>query len=135
MQLLQNTYSFKERRKMHIAKHERVKRAKCWEVCFWGGGFLTSVSNRVDVSDVDTPTGLWPFGYGMHTSFGGRWCHRSTCRPHSHPLSAAQIYLHSLLFSRDPSCERWCTATFCLFVVPGARDCWQDNIYSLKDRV
>lgn len=38
--------------------------------------------------------------YGMHTSPGGRWCHFGTCPLHSQPVSTAQIYLHSLLFSR-----------------------------------
>lgn len=39
--------------------------------------------------------------YGMHTSPGGRWCHCGTCPLHSQPVSTAQIYLHSRLFSRE----------------------------------
>lgn len=54
--------------------------------------------------------------YGMHTSPGGRWCHGGTCLLHSQPLSAAQIYLHSLLFSREPYCKRQ-GIVLCLLVV------------------
>lgn len=44
--------------------------------------------------------------YGMHTSPGGRWCHCGTCPLHSQPVSTAQIYLHSLLFSGGLNCKQ-----------------------------
>lgn len=44
--------------------------------------------------------------YGMHTSPGGRGCHCGTCPLHSQLASTAQIYLHSLLFSRELNCKQ-----------------------------
>lgn len=64
----------------------------------------------------------------MHTSPGG---HGGTCLLHSQPLSAAQIYLHSLLFSRELYCKTPgdCFASSgCLSSLYGVCDCWKSNI-------
>lgn len=108
---------------MHIAKLERVKRVKSWEafvffLFFFFGALRSGRTNWFVPSSGRSAVGR------RTRRFGGRWCDRGTCLPHSHPLSAAQIYFHSLLFSGEPPCQA--------FVVAGARDCWQNNIYSLK---
>lgn len=134
---------------MHITMHKKVKSAKKrLEILSWCLRKVAKAVRFFPSSDCNGVTRCYalgsgptnwsvfprcPFCYRTHTSFGGRWCHRGTCLPHSHPLSAAQIYLHSRLFSRDPSCNQRGAA--CLFVVAGARDCWQTNMYSLKDHV
>lgn len=96
--------------------NEKLDRAERWEA-----GCNGLVCSPIWTRQLVCPL-QWPFCYGMHTSFGGRRGHRGTCLPHSHRLSAAQIYSHSLLFSREPSSEQR-SATLCLFAAAEAHDC------------
>lgn len=85
------------------------------------------------LTPLDEPTGLSPSSvhlerghrYGMHTSPGGRWCRCGTCPLHSRPMSAVQIYLHSLLFSRELNCKQQDQfVSSGNLSVAGGCDCW-----------